>query len=192
MLPKPDKKTKKNINAEQLNLVNIQESQDKIKKKRNYTILFLLLTVGLSFLFWSIRYIKSYTFEPPKLPKINLNNDDHALPSSYTPASWQIFIADLESQKFFSSHSDYDFSLTKSEIDRLSKLDFSKSNLSEFLPDGANFQETIVKKDGNYKLSTLISLPGKKIYLLVQAPESESPQIGPVIERVYWFLAGNR
>ncbi len=214
MLPNP--KNNKNINNLLSNpsesaLDEAQVNQKKLQNKRKTIIFSLILTAGLSFLFWSYKSIQSTVKSPPhfninfKLPKITFNkNNQGNLPSSTnlskyiqkSPINWSIFVSlDTDYSKPVFEHQPTLLSINNkisSTIDNLNSIKpSSQSLIDSALPQGLSYQE-IINDPQNIYYQGLISLPKNKILILVKInnPINSSQiqsELPVLIDHLYWY-----
>ena len=187
MLPKADKKKEK---AEQLDLVETISEADKSRHKRQTTLLFLFLTVGVSLIFLIYRQAKNFNFQLPKLPAINLNFSK--TPPSFTPdfpLSWSTHVSTVGSTLYsFASPPALspDFSQFKTSVDdALAKKD---------LPQGVKVIEKQIFADNSTQILSDISTPKISFRLYVHIPgdinqQPESAQnYSRLAKDIYWYL----
>ena len=219
MLPNP--KNSKNINNllpnSQESAVNEAEiNQKKLQTKRKTIIFSLILTAGLSFIFWSYKSIQSLVKSPPrynlnlnlKLPKFtSLKNNQTTFPSSTnltkflekSPISWSVFVSlDTDYSKPVFEHQsnllkiDNNFNPVIEKISATKTSSQSLVNLS--LPQGLSFQEIIDSSAGVYYQS-LIHLPKNKILILIKNDNSTNlsqaqTDLPLLIDYLYWYAVG--
>ncbi len=184
MLPKPDKKT------EQLDLVETISEADKSRQKRQATLLFLFLTVGISLIFLIYRQAKNFNFQLPKLPSFSLNFSK--APSSFSPdfpLSWSIHVSTVGSTLYsFASPPALspDFSQFKTPVtEAIAKQD---------LPQGVKVIEKQIFKDDSTQILSDISTPKISFRLYAQIPgdinqQSEAIQnYSRLAKDLYWYL----
>lgn len=175
MLPKPEKNSKKS-SVEQLDLVETISDADKLKKKRRTLIIFLFLTIGLSFCFWAYRQIKDINFSQIKIPQISIKLP--SLPQSKLkldiPQNWTYEILPFDAAS----------SLKKNNSSPYAK---------RYLPDGVNVSEKTLDNGDSLEISSLISTPQNKFQIHVKIPgsiTSTSPEIDQyarLVETYYWY-----
>ena len=216
MLPNP--KNNKNIknlldNPSEPIVDEAQVNQKKIQTKRKAIIFSLILTAGLSFIFWSYKSAQSLIKSPPqfnfdfkiKLPKFSIQqNDKTSLPSSNSltkfleksSINWSVFVS-LDSD-YSKPVFEYQPNLLKidnnlnSMIDKISAVKKSSQSLVNLsLPQGLFFQEIIDNSTGIY-YQGLIHLPKNKILFLIKndnpANLSQSQTDLPLlIDNLYWY-----
>jgi len=216
MLPNP--KNTKNIN----NLLQkppepvVDEAlvnQKKLQTKRKTIIFSLVLTAGLSFLFWSYKSIQALIKSPPKininfnfkLPKLGFQQNSQANLSSSpnlekffekSSTNWSVFV---------SLDTDYTMPVFERQSENL-KIDnnidqiiqkisatkiSSQSLVNLSLPQGLSFQEIIDNSKGFFYQS-LIHLPKNKILVLIkndsQINSSQiQTEISTLIDYLYWY-----
>ena len=194
MLPKPEK-IKKKSSAEQLDLVESISSEDKVKQKRRVLFITLLATVGLSFLFWSYRFIQTFSFSnfSFSLPQINLpivqssdpqkqlDNDLNQLLSPH-PERWHISVT---SPKF-------QWSYNTTAFDSVTPKD-SLNLIKSVLPDGIDIKEVLTTDNPSFlEYNALISLPQGKFSIIIKNDnhdlEKFKSTIPLIVENLYWSL----
>lgn len=196
MLPKPEK-TKKTPKSEQLDLVETISTVDKVKNKRRFVIIALIITIGLSVIFSLYRWIKNFHFNPPRanistpafIPSTSLDSDITKLISKDT-GYWSYYV------------SSNDFNLTKNPdqlfsdinqkdlLDNLNQSPFGDVNLS--LPEGLKIKKYDSSKDGFYRVGYQIVAPTKSINIILKVSGSSlevSKQLIPqLVSAIYWRL----
>lgn len=215
MLPNP--KNNKNIN----NLLpNLQEpvvnealvNQKKLQTKRKTIIFSLILTAGLSFIFWSYKSAQTLVSSPPqfnfnlniKLPKFSFpQNNKTTTPNSIdlikflkkSTANWSVYVSlDTDYSKPVYEYqstlltTDNNFSQILDKISTINTSSQSLVNLS--LPQGLLFQEIIESSSGIY-YQGLIHLPKNKILILLKNnnPINSTQiqtEVPSLINEVYW------
>jgi hypothetical protein len=214
MLPNPKNKNIKNLldNSSESTVNEAEINLKKLKNKRKTIIFSLILTAGLSFLFWSYRSIQSLIRSPPqfnfnlnlKLPKFSLNkNNQTTLPSptdlsrflQKSSINWSIFVSlDSDYLNPVFEHAsglltiDNNLNTTIDKIKAINKSSQSLVNLS--LPEGLSFQEIIDISKGVY-YQGLVHLPKNKILILIKnnnltnlsQAQTELPLL---IDLLYW------
>lgn len=213
MLPKPEK-NKKN-QPQQLDLVNSISSEEKISSKRRFVVIFLLLTVGLSFVFWAYRSIKT-VIDTQKFPRISLNLNllfkkntnpvkSDSLDSKISlilenqqPANWYVYVQALGSPETFTwkhdptgSFSDYN---DPSVIQSLMASPVSESGpIASILPAGAKVQELFVSETDSIVSCSLITVPQKQIIMIIKVSQPNTlnnPEntLKIIAEKIYWHI----
>ncbi|MEI8067559.1 MAG: hypothetical protein WCG91_01220 [Candidatus Shapirobacteria bacterium] len=202
MLPKPEK-IKKTPSAEQLDLVDTLSLEKKVKNKRRFVLIALILTTGLSFAFWTYRSStnlisnKSFPkiktdFKIPEVKmsdvKVSSTNFDQSINQIISKDSnhWSIKTETLLGDLSSYSLNPQDFSTSsKNTIDSLSKLPVSTESLiKNSLPQGTKIQE----------LGTdyLITTPQQKILFQFkingQNIDQSKKLIPSLVEKLYWYL----
>lgn len=175
MLPKPEKNSKKS-SPEQLDLVETISDADKLKKKRQTLVVFLFLTIGLSFCFWTYRQIKDINFSQIKIPQISIKLP--SLPQSKLnlniPEKWTFEILPFDATS----------SLKKSNPSPYAK---------KYLPEGVNVSEKTLDNGDSLEISSHISTPQNKFQIHAKIPgsiSSSSPEIDQyahLVETYYWY-----
>ncbi len=211
MLPKPEKIRKSASNAEQLDLVDTLSHDKKVKNKRRFVLLFLILTVGLSIGFWTYHFFKTFTFKNPisnfsfSLPQINLNNTkasqtdfDKNIQSviSADPNTWSIFIYSVNpgNKTFTYEKNASEISSNYSSIvNSLSAQKYSsQSSLMKALPQGTKIQEIVDKQKESISQESLITIPHQNILFYFKISGSNLDQseklIPTLVEKIYWQL----
>ena len=201
MLPKPEK-IKKTKTAEQLDLVDTLSLEKKRKYKRQFVLLCLIITTGLSFSLWAYhsgrQFFSSTNFSQIKigikLPSIKmsdikLSSDNFNSTINQIIASdknhWSIYAKTLSGDSSFSINSQDFTTDSQTVVDNLSKLPYSSNSLIQnSLPQGTKIQES----DTNYLATT----PQQKILFEFKntGPNSDnSKQLIPsLVEKLYWYL----
>jgi hypothetical protein len=204
MLPKVDK-NKKQFPQGQFPDKKPDPLSDKksLKKKRRLILFSLLITVGLSLIFWTYRSVKtllnkdqpiSFKINLPS-PNFNFNNKVKDKSKDFnkemekilssTSNDLALYITDNSPDKVFiwqknqqSIFTKKDLASIKNEINSLQPS--SKNSLNLDLPQGLTFQE--INDSNQYFLQ--INLPGRKLLILIS---SNQPQNFPsLIQSVYW------
>ncbi len=190
MLPKPEKKSKKKVATEQLDLVETISEGDKSRKKRQSTILFLFLTVGISLIFFTYRQAKNFNFQAPSLPHLNFKMSKSS--QSFTPSfplSWSVSVSTIGST-FYSFNSPPalkpDFSQVKTPV--------TESIAKKQLPEGVKVVEKFNLKDDRSEILSDISTPKVSFRLYAQIPGDINRQgvdreaYSQLAKDLYWYL----
>lgn len=215
MLPNPKNKNINNLlpnpslSAEEEAEIN----HKKLKSKRKIIIFSLIITAGLSFIFWSIKSIQSLISSTPqfslnlnlKLPKLSLpknnfitNRDSSDLLKfiKKSSANWSIYVGlDTDYSKSVFEYQptlltpNHNFNSIVEKINLVNKSSQSLVNLT--LPQGLFFQEIIDSSSGIY-YQGLINLPKNKILILIKNNSSIDnsqiqTEIPKLIDQLYWY-----
>ncbi len=188
MLPKPEKISKKS-STEQLDLVDTIDEVDKAKKKRLSIIIFLLLTVGLSFCFIIYRQVKTINFQQIKLPNLSIKLP--TLPQSKfsptVPENWSISVKTVGSTAF-----SYSSNLGALPDLNLFKTIHDPSYSKKYLPNGVIVSEKTISNQDNIEILSLISTPKIKFEIYTKIPGKISPTetdtFAHLVETFYWHL----
>ena len=214
MLPKPEK-TKK-INKNLLADSEITKESDEVvaakrlKSKRRLVLISLSLTVGLSFIFWSVRSVQSFINSPKtfnfhpnfniKLPEFNLKKDssknqnltsDTDIRNFLKDKNWSVisFFVNQPNQPTFSQNADS--SSFESDVNLLSSLnrpDQSQINLN--LPQGLLFQEKLTQ-NGFLLYQNLITLPSTQLFISIKIPNANlsdnQSNLSQLVDMLYWY-----
>lgn len=207
MLPKPDKNKKTFLQDEYIEK-NDPEIEKKILKKKRKLILFsLIITVGLSFVFWAYRSTKNFLDQDKEfsfkinmsVPKFNFNNDskknksydfNRQIEKTIFPAfeNLSIYITDNNQQQSFlwqqnqdKIFQNQDLASIKNKVNSIKGISQSILNLD--LPEGLIFQEIISHQD-NYQYFSQITIPNRKILILIVSDQKQD--ISQLIESLYW------
>lgn len=197
MLPKPEK-IKKKVKSEDSESVKEISPEEKIRHKRRLVIWILTLTIGFSFSFWAFNFFKN--FSPPKinfsLPKIETNDkknidlDQELKPIlSSNQNTWSFYVKSDSFlwEKNASNISSFDFDFKDSNLS-------SSSLVSELLPSGVDVKEKEITKDNSLEVQSLITVPGKKITLIIKVSgnnlENSKKLIPRLSEKIYWSVVG--
>lgn len=213
MLPKPEK-TKK-INNNFLSDSEITKESDevvkakKIKSKRKIILISLIATAGLSFIFWSVRNIQSFTASSHplnfnfhfnfKLPQLDVKtNTKTATFNDTSKSDLDKFLSEQKLSAIIVKNSDYNNPLyqfnfsntnTTNFISELSKIKFTEtSSFVSSLPEGLLFQEKLDISSGLYGLT--IKLPNRQLTFILQDNNKSSnfsQNVSNFINRAYWY-----
>lgn len=215
MLPNP--KNTKNINnllakPSDPDINEAEINQKKLQAKRKAIVISLILTAGLSFIFWSYKSIRSLAQSPPnfnfelnfKLPKFSLpTNNKPGKPSSVdldkflekSSNKWSIFVS--LNTDYSNSVFEYQTDLlgpieTGEIIEKISNTKISSQSLINLsLPQGLLFQETLDSTSTTF-YHGLIHLPKNKILIIIKnenntnSAETQS-ELPLLIEHLYWY-----
>lgn len=192
MLPKPEK-IKKNSSAEQLDLVDTLSLEKKIKNKRHFVLISLILTTGLSFIFLTYKTFPKIkiNFKLPEIKmsdiKLSYNNFNLTINQiiSQDQNHWSIYAKTLSNTSSYSLNSQDLTTNSDTLVSNLSKLPFSQNSLIQnSLPQGTKIQES----ETNY----LITTPAQKILFEFkingQNLEPSKKLIPSLVEKIYWYL----
>lgn len=212
MLPNPKNKNINNLlpNSTETAVDEAQVNLKKLQVKRKIIIFSLILTAGLSFIFWSYKSVKTFVLSPPKfnfninLPKFSFPTNSKTTISNSTdllkflkksPANWSVYVSlDTDySKPVFEYQStllttDNNFNPLLDKISAIKTSSQSLINLS--LPQGLSFQEIIESSSGIY-YQGLINLPKNKILILLKNnnPVNSSQiqsEVSSLIDQLYW------
>lgn len=176
--------------SEQLDLVETLDDAKKITKKRFSIILFLFLTIGLSFSFILYRQFKNFDLSQFKIPNLSLNPPIafQAKFSPEIPPNWSVFVETIGTTDFSYSQN-YDSS------------DFAKintpvnpSNAKKYLPDGVIVSEKINSSPDYSEIFSEISTPKIKFQIYTKIPgkidsnSSELDVFSRLVSTFYWHL----
>ncbi|HBP51624.1 MAG: hypothetical protein US68_C0003G0041 [Candidatus Shapirobacteria bacterium GW2011_GWE1_38_10] len=176
MLPKPDKSSKKS-SLEQLDFVETINDADKTKKKRLSILIFLFLTVGVSFCFIAYRQIKNTNFEQIKIPNLSLK-----LPTVFQSK----FSPDIPQNWTFEVLS----TGTTLSLKTVNPTPYAK----KYLPNGVVVSEKTNSTPDYLEIVSSISTPKTKFEIYAKIPgniNSSSPEIdvfSRLVETFYWHL----
>ncbi len=213
MLPNP--KNNKNINNLLLSSSEpvVDETQVNLKKlqvKRKIIIFSLILTAGLSFIFWSYKSIKTFVSSPPKF-NFNINLAKFSFPTNSktitpnsaellkflkkSPANWSVY-ASLDTD-YSKPVFEYQSTLLTTDnnfnpfLDKISAVKASSQSwVNSSLPQGLFFQEIIESTPVIY-YQGLIHLPKNKILILIKNnnlinSSQIQTEISSLINEIYW------
>ena len=187
MLPKPEKKSKKNKDPEQLDLVDTLSDADRIRKKRFFTVIYLLLTVGLSLTFLLYREYKNFNFSQFKLPEISKKKPSSSVskPKSFFPKDWQVQIIspDIQSNNF-SIPSD----LKPNPSPYAKKYLPGGVSVTEMTKTNPDFLEILSEiNNPKYNLKIYVLIPGK-----TQFTNEDIDNYSQSVRDLYWYLANEQ
>ncbi|HOR01935.1 MAG TPA: hypothetical protein PKZ92_01610 [Candidatus Woesebacteria bacterium] len=207
MLPKPEKSKKiPNLSDKDDNSTESEAeiSQKRLLLKRRLILISLLMTAGLSFIFWSFRATQKFINQPLrfnfKLPRLNLpqksnsnisiNSDIFTVSSSQS--DWSIIsLTKSNPNSPIFSHNYHNFNFDQT-LASLSSLKPSLSSLIDTnLPQGLSFKEKITT-DSGLTYQTLISLPTNTLLISIFIPrvdnlDSIKPQLSDLVNSLYWY-----
>jgi hypothetical protein len=201
MLPKPEK-LRKNNPSRQLDLVETIDVAKKSRRQRLTLIISLILTIGLSFIFWLFSNLKTFHFSP-SLPKINFDFNRQIQPvdnlynfsqiANFKSDQWSIRVSDLSDH-----HSLYSLNsppLTAAELDSLIKILSSSTDpafdgINSILPPGADLHIQHLSS-GPYEINLLVNTPQKKFLLNLKIVNPQNtnllkPFVPSMVETIYW------
>jgi len=213
MLPKPEKTKKLNKNL--LGDAEItQESEEviaakRLKTKRRLILISLGLTVGLSFVFWTVHQVqqfsqspKSFNFHPQlsfSFPKFNWGNTSHQTLFSDTDIknflqnkNWIIsstFTNNLNQPVFSFNSSNFPLQTEINQLLTIKKTDQSLISLD--LPQGLLFQEKI-DNENSLSYQNLITLPTNQLFISIKIPDTSSldqikSDLSQLTNMLYWY-----
>lgn len=194
---------KKKAKSSQLDLVETIDEDKQDRKKRFWLYLSLVLTIGLSFLFWLYRTVSSVKFQPA-LPKFNFSLSlprrtpavfsDSAVTTLLPDSAWEVSFAVFPDLKYT-----YNWSKNKNQ---LSPESFQKiyhqliaakpqpdSKITTLIPRGLTVKETFIDQ-GKLELQSLVITPQKQILIIISTPNTDSGRftrtINGLVPLVYW------
>ena len=208
MLPKPIKSKSKKLNNNFLSDSEItKESEEvinakKVAGKRRLILISLILTAGLSFIFWAGKGIQSFISSPHplnfhlnfKLPSFNFKSEPKTS-TNISDSDLNQFLSDRNWSVIFLKNSDlsmplyqYNFSENVNDfISDLSKIEPSETgNFISDLPQGLLFQEKL--DDFTYGLT--ITLPNNRLTFIIKdnVQSDNFPQsLSSFINQAYWY-----
>jgi len=174
MLPKPDKKSKR-ISSQQLDLVETISDAGKIQKKRRTLIVFLALTIGLSFCFLAYRHLQEINLKEIKVPSLSLKIPS-VVKSDFTPKTPQNWVIEI-----------LPFEAT-STAQNTNPSPYAK----KYLPSGALVTEKTNSALSYFEINSSISTPKTSFQVYAKIPgnisstSSELDQYSKLVEEIYW------
>ena len=213
MLLKPDK-AKKIFPGEQLSLVGPLDDARKAKKKKITLIVSLFLCIGLSIIFTVYRTVSRIISEKKyqkfeinfKLPNLKISTSanidldaeiDSVLQNNN--GLWSFYVETLpKTMESFSWAKNRDqLFIDDSSVNitslLLKKQDTPDSLIKPNLPEGAQIRENQIAKDGYFEYQSVITVPGKQIFLVIKTSGSsdleKSKSLIPLLaEKIYWAV----
>lgn len=212
MLPKSEKNKKlNNLLADPVSQAENEAVvyQKRLKTKRHLILVSLILTTGVSLIFWGYRIGQKIINSPSKinfdfkinLPKINLkflpqknNLSDFEIKEFFknSKIDWSVLTAFSSN----SSQSVFQYNYPVNNLDpivtNLLKIKPSSQSLINLdLPQGLSFQEQI-KTDDGIIYQNLISLPQDKIIIVINLKsidnvESIKSDLSNLVNLLYWY-----
>lgn len=170
--------------GEQLDLVETINNVDKLRKKRLSIILFLLLTVGLSFSFWFYRQFQSFDIKKIKIPSLSFSKF-----SPEIPENWSVFVRSIGTTDFIYS-SKFNSEANFNYIATLHDPPYTK----KYLPDGVKVIEKINNNSEFLEIFSQISTPKNQFEIYTKIPgkiNSDSPELdsfSQLVATFYWHL----
>jgi len=211
MLPKPEKNKKKLItdsDSENSKVSDPQLALKRAKTKRRLVLFSLFLTVGLSFIFWSIKNIQKIIDSPPKinfnfqLPKFNKNISSKKTNSSADldkylktlTENWAVYVSSVSDPKVSLYQNSPIFNLDEipTIVTHLSTIKSSSQSLVNLnLPQGLLFQESI-DSTKNIFYQNIVSLPTNKLLFLIKLDNPKNldqakKELPLLIDQIYWY-----
>ncbi len=195
MLPK-EEKIKKTSDEKQPGLFDKEDERKRLAKKRRFVYIAMILTVGLSLLFWVYRSVKNFNFSF-KLPKLNFtvkNISSLNLPKDNS--TWSIFLKKIGSDSVvYQKNQDIIFSVQ--ELDSfLIKLDqtgyTTPSIYTSTLPEGLKIKEITEETDSVFSYFSKIITPDQELLLIITITDSpdltQAKNLIPdLISQLYWY-----
>lgn len=172
--------------GQQLDLVETINDVDKLRKKRTSIILFLFLTVGLSFSFWFYRQFQSFNLKNIKMPSFSLSLSKF---SPEIPENWSVYVRSIGITDFafsskFNSSADFDYITTLHE----------PSYTKKYLPDGVKVIEKIKENSDSLEIFSRVSTPKNEFEIYTKIPgkitsdSSEIDVFSHLVSTFYWHL----
>lgn len=207
MLPKPEK-NKKNLDSDLPKIDDPVVLAKKAKNKRRLIIISLVLTVGISLIFWTYRFLKN-NIQSFSLPKINLTShfsflkinpkikheavsfdDDVQKIISSSNESWSFFISQIPLNSPL-WQKDFDSQNLDNIIQKVSSA--SSTTQSQFdsnLPQGLKIQE-IISESSEFIYQSIITTPSQKFLIIIQNKNPKNINftkslLPKLINQLYW------
>lgn len=191
MLPKPEKRSRREIASEQLELDNVSSEKGDLRHKRHLIGILLLVTIGSSFVLWTYKLFS----QPFVLPHFNITlpqfNFQFTSPGRQLEPTLSSLAKDGKLSYLItvsgSTSPVQSSDITKTSViyqnfDKLNNAQFTTSFVSA-LPIGVTVRE-ILSPEGHY---LQISNPLRTINLYLHYPRDFSPeQLSQVVKDVYW------
>lgn len=193
MLPKPEK-IKKKIKSEESDVVNDIPPEEKIRKKRFLVALILLITIGLSFVFWTYHFFKNFSF-----PKFSFSTPKISVSEKSTPSFVlekdinNILSSDKNKWSFYVKTDSFLWEKNSNELDLNITPENSESLfVKKLLPSGVDVKENIISSDNSFEVYSLITIPNKTIILIIKVSgnnlENAKKLIPSLAEKIYWDI----
>lgn len=175
MLLRPEKLLKKRgTTGQQLELPSPEDNLARLRRRRRTLTFTLILTVGLSLVFWLFRSLSSL--------KINFHlpsaNPSLSLPP--LPQNLSLFVQ--SGSLTWSQNFNHDSAKIISALDQ-AKVS-SDHLLADSLPPGVEVRQIIDTTLYSYS----ITVPGKKIYLLLDLSAYQKSELPKIAAKIYWAL----
>lgn len=193
MLPKPEKIKKTKI--EQQDIFEKIDQEKIIRTKRNYLLISIFLTIGLSFIFYSFNqikfWIKNFSLSPsPKISKISSSNPINSSLNIIKKDDNDWLIIVKTGEKTFSNKDN--FSKIDEYFNSLSQIKSSSSSLiSSLLPQGISYRESIKNLESKYIYTSEIILPKDSFFIHIEISgfsslEESVSKIPEIAKNIYW------
>jgi hypothetical protein len=192
MLPKPQKNKKTKI--EQQDIFQKINQEKNVRLKRNYLLISIFLTIGLSFIFYSFNQIKfwfnNFTFSSHQIPKISVSNPINSASNILKKDTndWLIIVKTPETY-FINKDKEID---THDYFDSLLENTISPSSIaSSLLPQGINYRQSIKDLESKYIYTSEIILPKNSFYIHIEISglsnlKDSISKVPEVIQKIYW------
>jgi hypothetical protein len=195
---------KRGKSSGQPDLASPDSAKDLLKHKRRWIYFALFITTGLSLFFWLYRSFKTLRFPPP-LPRLTL---DLSRPVSGRLALSSELSALLSSHQditgFYLSHDHPSSNVSYGSVSGLN-FDSLKATLvslpktaaipnAALLPEGIDYREKIEDSAGRITLTSLITNPIDRIFIIVRfngSPDSLKSLAPALISAAYWTVSAN-
>ena len=203
-----DELVKKKAKSEQLDLTEIISTDNKLSQKRLYLFIAIIITIGLSLIFWTYQALRPYLSNPRQLiPKLSLNFSPSSISSSNIDLNQNLenqvsqIVSDDASHWSVSVNvgstlfnwSKNKQNLSSSEVNSLTnKLIVAKnstSKISPYLPTSINIKENFSQNDSGFLIQSLILLPHQQLLFVInyQGPIAfPPPHLPELVSSLYW------
>ncbi len=203
-----DELVKKKAKSEQLDLTETISTADNIAKKRLYLFIAIIITIGLSLVFWAYQTFRPYITNPKaiipifslNLPPQNNSGSNIDLSQNLENQISQIITDDAHHWSISVGVGSTIFNWSKNkqnissaEVDSLiHKLIVSKnasSRISPFLPSSLNIKENFSQNDSGFTIQSLILIPHYQLLFMISYQDVATfppPHLPELISSLYW------
>ncbi|MBP9817509.1 hypothetical protein KBC75_01980 [Candidatus Shapirobacteria bacterium] len=179
-------------------------STELLQRKRRLVIILLIITIGLSLLFWAYRTLRYFQIPKFKLPQVSSslqtlssNKSNISEIISKDSSSWSIFFLPKKLKPYtYNIDPAINDAFAAKQIDLLTKLKTPPTNLLvDVLPEGLTVKDILTETSDQIIYQAIVNIPNNQIYFYIkingQNLSESKKNIPTVIESYYWSVIKN-